>query len=127
MPMTGNPRRDARRWWLASLTLAVTLATSGCSRSGDPGRLVVNSMFTGRIPAGGHLTLGAVDSRGRTTVAGEIGPHARKTLFLPAASYTVAVWLPQAPRPATYRALCTAHATVSAGRTSTVWLSCLWH
>ena len=89
--------------------------------------LEVTASLGGRVPGGGHVQLGAVNSQGHTIAAGRIGPRTRKTLTLPAGNYTVAVWLPGAARLTAYRDLCSVRAMVTAGRTSKVTLSCTWH
>jgi hypothetical protein len=127
MPLTCHHNRGIRRFWLPCLMVGVALVSARCAHSGHTGELEVNSLFTGRVPGGGHLKLGAVNSQGHAVVAGMIGPRARKTLTLPAGNYTVAVWLPDAAKLTSYRDLCSARATVTAGRTSTVTMSCLWH
>lgn len=127
MPLTGRHNRGIRRFWLPCLIIGAALVSASCAHSGHTGQLEVNSQFSGRVPGGGHLKLGTVNSQGHTIVAGKIGPRAQKTLTLPAGNYTVAVWLPNAAQVTTYWDLCSAHVTVSAGQTSTVTLSCEWH
>ena len=128
MPLTGRHNRGNRRFWLPCLIVGTTLLSASCAHSGHTGQLEVNSPFSGRVPWGGHLKLGAVNSQGHTIVAGKIGPpRAQKTLTLLAGKYIVAVWLPNAAQLTTYWDLCSARATVTAGQTSAVTLSCLWH
>jgi hypothetical protein len=125
--LTGNQQRRNRGFWLPGLIIGAALVTASCAHSGHTGQLEVNSSFYGRVPGGGQVKLGAVNSQGRTTVAGKIGPQAQRSLTLPAGNYTVAVWLPDATQLTTYWDLCSARATVTAGQTSTVTLSCEWH
>jgi hypothetical protein len=113
--------------WLACLLVGVGLTSASCTDAGHTGQLQVNSRFFGRVPARGHLKLGAVDSQGRTLLAGTIGAKATKILTLPAGKYTVAVWLPDANQLTGSFELCKVRATVTAGQTSTVTLSCHWH
>ena len=127
MPLTSGNKRRFGRPWLPCLIAGIALMSASCADSGRSGQLEVNSAFNGRVPGGGHLKLGAVNSQGGTIVAGKIGPRAHKILTLPPGTYTVAVWLPDATRLRIRRDLCSARATVTAGRTSTVILACQWH
>jgi hypothetical protein len=127
MVLTGNRNRGIRRFWLSCVIAGMALASAGCAHAGQAGELKVNASFSGRVPGGGHLKLGAVNSQGHTIAAGTIGPRAHKSITLPAGNYTVAVWLPDAVQLTTYRDLCSARATVTTGQTSVVRLSCEWH
>jgi hypothetical protein len=127
VPSISHHDRPASALWLACLIGGMVLACASCGHSGTTGQLSVSSSFSGRVPAGGQLKLGAVNSMGHTFVAGTIGPRTHKTLTLPSGSYTVAVWLPGAKQLTTYLDLCSAHATVTAGQRTSVTLSCQWH
>lgn len=127
MVWTGHRNRGICRFWLSCVIAGVALASTGCALAGQAGELEVNASFSGRVPGGGHLKLGAVNSQGHTIAAGTIGPRARKSITLPAGYYTVAVWLPDAVQLTTYWDLCSARAAVRTGQTSVVTLSCEWH
>jgi hypothetical protein len=127
MPWTSHHSLGIHRFWLPCVIAGTALVSASCAHSRDNGQLQVTSLFVGRVPAGGHLKLGAVNTLGRTIVAGKIGPRAQKTIALPGGSYTVAVWLPNASQLMTYLDLCSVRATVTAGQTSMATLECEWH
>jgi hypothetical protein len=127
MVLTGHHDRGIRTVWLPCVIAVVALVTASCDHVTHAGELKVNASLSGRIPGGGHLKLGAVNSQGHTIAGGKIGPRAQKILTLPPGNYTVAVWLPGAEHLTTDRALCSARATVRAGQTSVLTLSCEWH
>jgi hypothetical protein len=127
MALIGHRGHGIRRFWPPWVIAGMALASAGCAHAGKAGELEVNASFSGRVPGGGQLKLGAVNSQGHTIAAGAIGSRAHKSITLPAGNYTVAVWLPGAVRLTTYWDLCSARATVTAGQTSVVTLSCQWH
>lgn len=127
MLLTAHRSGGIGRFWLPCVIAGIALVSTGCARAGHAGDLEVIASFSGRVPDGGYLKLGAVNSQGDTIAAGTIGPRAHKSLTLPAGSYTVAVWLPGAVELTTSRDLCSARATVITEQASVVRLSCEWH
>jgi hypothetical protein len=127
MVLTGHRSGGLGGYWLPCLIAGMALVSAGCARAGQAGELEVNASFSGRVPGGGHLKLGAVNSQGRTIAAGTIAPRTHKIITLPAGDYTIAVWLPGAVQLTTHRDLCSARATVKTGQISVLTLSCQWH
>jgi hypothetical protein len=125
--LTGHRDGGIGRFWLACVIAGLALVSAGCARAGQAGDLEVIASFSGRVPGDGHLKLGAVNSQGRTIAAGTVGLRAHESIALPAGNYTIAVWLPKAVQLITHWDLCSARATVKAGRISVVTLSCEWH